>query len=41
MARTGRPAARQVGSVQRAVDVLDALAVAKIDNVTFTVAGEE
>ncbi len=28
MARTGRPAARQVGSVQRAVDVLDALAAA-------------
>jgi DNA-binding IclR family transcriptional regulator len=28
MARTGRPAARQVGSVQRAIDVLDALAEA-------------
>jgi DNA-binding IclR family transcriptional regulator len=26
MARTGRPAARQVGSVQRAIDVLDVLA---------------
>lgn len=29
MARTGRPATRQVGSVQRAVDVLDALAEAR------------
>ena len=28
MARTGRPAARQVGSVQRAIDVLDVLAEA-------------
>lgn len=28
MGRTGRPAARQVGSVQRAIDVLDALAAA-------------
>jgi DNA-binding IclR family transcriptional regulator len=28
MVRTGRPAARQVGSVQRAIDVLDALAEA-------------
>jgi DNA-binding IclR family transcriptional regulator len=31
MARTGRPAARQVGSVQRAIDVLDALAEAKAE----------
>lgn len=31
MARTGRPAARQVGSVQRAVDVLDALAEARTE----------
>jgi DNA-binding IclR family transcriptional regulator len=29
MARTGRPATRQVGAVQRAVDVLDALAEAR------------
>lgn len=29
MARTGRPAARQVGSVQRAIDVLDVLAEAR------------
>lgn len=29
MARTGRPATRQVGSVQRAIDVLDALAEAR------------
>jgi len=31
MARTGRPAARQVGSVQRAVGVLDALAEARAE----------
>jgi DNA-binding IclR family transcriptional regulator len=31
MARTGRPAARQVGSVQRAIDVLDALAEARTE----------
>jgi DNA-binding IclR family transcriptional regulator len=31
MARTGRPAARQVGSVQRAIDVLDALAEARAE----------
>ncbi len=31
MARTGRPAARQVGSVQRAVDVLDVLAEARTE----------
>ncbi len=31
MARTGRPAARQVGSVQRAVEVLDALAEARTE----------
>jgi DNA-binding IclR family transcriptional regulator len=29
--RTGRPAARQVGSVQRAIDVLDALAEARTE----------
>jgi len=31
MARTGRPATRQVGAVQRAVDVLDALAEARTE----------
>ncbi len=31
MARTGRPAARQVGSVQRAIDVLDTLAEARTE----------
>jgi DNA-binding IclR family transcriptional regulator len=31
MARTGRPAARQIGSVQRAIDVLDALAGARTE----------
>lgn len=31
MVRTGRPAARQVGSVQRAIDVLDALAEARTE----------
>lgn len=31
MARTGRPAARQVGSVQRAINVLDALAEARTE----------
>lgn len=31
MARTGRPATRQVGSVQRAVEVLDALAEARAE----------
>jgi len=31
MARTGRPAARQVGSVQRAIDVLDVLAEARAE----------
>jgi DNA-binding IclR family transcriptional regulator len=31
MVRTGRPATRQVGSVQRAIDVLDALAEARTE----------
>lgn len=31
MARTGRPAARQVGTVQRAIDVLDTLAEARTE----------
>lgn len=31
MVRTGRPAARQVGSVQRAVEVLEALAEAEVE----------